>query len=104
MNSEAYEKKVLDTYCDREGRIKRFPTKKKKFEVLLRYVLKDFKVSAHYPEKRVNEILSKFNVDTAVLRRGLIEYKMMSREGGGGNYQVVGKSEEWVPWPKIDPK
>ncbi len=95
---DAYDKKVLDTYCDLEGRIKQFPTKKKKFEVLLRYVLKDFEVGVHYPERCVNEILSKFNVDTALLRRGLIEYRMMAREGGGGLYQVVGRSEDWVPW------
>lgn len=98
MTMDAYDKKVLNTYCDSDGRIKQFPKKKKKFEVLLRYVLKDFEVGVHYSERRVNEILSKFNVDTAILRRGLIEYKMMAREGGGGSYQVVGRSEDWVPW------
>ena len=95
---DAYDKKVLATYCDAEGRIKQFPTKKKKFEVLLRYVLKDFEVGVRYTEKEVNEMLSRYNVDTALLRRGLIEYKMMAREGGGGRYQVVGRSEDWVPW------
>ena len=66
--------------------------------MLLRYVLKEFEVGVHYTEKQVNEILWKFNPDTALLRRGLIEYKFMAREGGGGKYQVVGKSEDWVPW------
>ncbi len=98
MNEDAYDKKVLETYCDSDGRIKQIPTKQKKFEVLLRYVLKKFEVGVHYSEKQVNEILSNFNEDTALFRRSLIEYKMMAREGGGGSYQVVGRSEDWVPW------
>lgn len=99
---DATDKKVLDAFCDADGRIKQFPTKRKKFEVLLRYVLGDFEVGVHYSEKRINEMLVKFNEDTALLRRGLIEYKMMARQGGGGLYQVVGLSEEWIPWPKAD--
>jgi hypothetical protein len=52
----------------------------------LRYVLQDFQPGTRYSEKKVNEILSRFSEDTASLRRGLIEYKMMVREGGGGEY------------------
>ncbi|MEK6223203.1 MAG: DUF2087 domain-containing protein [Chloroflexota bacterium] len=96
------EQKIIETYCDDEGRITQFPTKKKKFEVLLRYVLKPFEVGVHYPEKQVNEILAKFNPDTALFRRALIEYKFMAREGGGGAYQVVGRSEDWLPWAEME--
>jgi hypothetical protein len=39
-----------------------------------------------YPEKRVNEILSRFNDDVARLRRWLVEYGCMKREGGSGRY------------------
>lgn len=97
---DATDQKVLKAYCDSNGRIKQFPTKQKKLAVILRHVLTAFDVGVHYSEKRVNEILSTFNEDTAFLRRALIEFKMMARQGGGGLYQVVGLSEAWVLWPE----
>jgi hypothetical protein len=57
--------------------------------VLLRYVLKAFEPDIRYSEKQVNEILSRFNEDTALLRRNLVDYGMMNREGGGGAYWRV---------------
>jgi len=83
---DAYDRKVLDTFLDAEGRIKAFPAQEKKFQVVLRYVLKAFEPGARYTERQVNEILARYNDDTASLRRGLIEYKLMNREGGGGDY------------------
>jgi len=85
-SSDAYERKVLSTYTTADGRIKEFPTQEKKFLVLLRYVLRDFSPGVKYTEKRVNEILSRFNKDTARLRRAMVEYRYMAREGGGGKY------------------
>jgi hypothetical protein len=35
-----------------------------------------------YSEKQVNEILGRFHEDTAMLRRGLVEAKMMARDHG----------------------
>ena len=83
---DAYDRKVLGTFLTPEGRIKAFPVQEKKFLVLLRYVLKAFEHGVRYPEKRVNQILSNFNEDTARLRRSLVEYRFMAREGGGGKY------------------
>ena len=85
----AYDRKVINTFCDEDGRIRQFPAQQKKFEAILRYVLKDFQAGKRYPEKEVNRILSRFSEDTASLRRGLIEYKMMAREGGGGAYWLA---------------
>ena len=83
---DAYDRKVLDTFLDAEGRIKAFPAQDKKFQVILRYVLKAFEPGVRYPEKQVNEILARYNDDTASLRRGMVEYHLMAREGGGGAY------------------
>jgi DNA-binding HxlR family transcriptional regulator len=74
VNMDAYDRKVLNTFCDTEGRILQFPAQRKKFEVLLRYVVKAFKPEVHYKEKEVNEILSSYSEDTATLRRGLVEH------------------------------
>ena len=83
---DQFDRKVLDAFTDADGRITAFPVQEKKFLVLVRHVLKAFDHGVRYPEKRVNEILSDFNEDTARLRRALVEYRFMRREGGGGKY------------------
>jgi hypothetical protein len=49
-------------------------------------VVEAFETGKRYKEKEVNEILSQFNDDTATLRRGMVEYHLMDRQGGGGEY------------------
>jgi DNA-binding HxlR family transcriptional regulator len=89
IDMDAYDRKVINTFCDEQGRIKQFPAQQKKFEAILRYVAKDFEPETCYTEKQVNAILSRFSDDTASLRRGLIDYRMMAREGGGGEYWLL---------------
>lgn len=89
--TDEYDMKVLSTFTTADGRITSFPTQERKFLVLLRYVLRQFEPGVKYTEKRVNEILSQFNKDTALLRRTLVENKFMDREGGGGKYWRIDK-------------
>ena len=84
-----YDRKVLATFTTSDGRIKTFPMQERKFRVLLRHVLSSFSHGVRYTEKRVNEILSKYNDDTARLRRWLVDFGYMAREGGGGKYWRV---------------
>jgi len=84
--ADAFDRKVLATFTTPDGRITAFPVQEKKFLVLLRHVLKAFEPGVKYTEKRVNQILSAYNEDTARLRRGLVDHRLMSREGGGGKY------------------
>ncbi len=86
VDLEAYDRKVLKTFTDSEGRIIAFPSQLKKYQVLLRYVVNVFEPGKRYSEKQVNEMLSRYHEDTADLRRGLVEFKLMAREGGGGEY------------------
>jgi predicted transcriptional regulator len=88
LDQDVFDRKVLANFTDREGRITAFPAQQKKYLVLLRYVLKAFEPGVRYPEKQVNEILARFNNDTAMLRRSLVEYHLMGREGGGGEYWI----------------
>jgi hypothetical protein len=66
--------------------LKAFPSQRKKFDAILRYVAKSFDQGKRYSEKRVNEILSGYHEDTATLRRELVGAGLMKREGGGGEY------------------
>jgi len=86
IDMDAYDRKVLENFTDAEGRIRQFPAQRKKFEVLVRHVLKAFESGARYTEKEVNEILSRYNEDTAYMRRSLIEMKLMAREPNGSAY------------------
>lgn len=81
-----FDRKVLATFTTNDGRIKAFPMQERKFRVLLRHVLPAFSHGVRYTEKRVNEILSRYNDDTARLRRWLVDFGYMAREGGGGKY------------------
>lgn len=89
VDVDAYDAKVVKDFTKRDGSLKTIPAQQKKLEAVLRYVVKSFEVGKCYSEKRVNEILSKFHEDTATLRRELIGYKLMEREGGGGEYWRV---------------
>jgi len=86
IDMDAYDRRILNTFCDTEGRILFFPSKMRKFEVLLRHAARAFEPGVRYSEKQVNEILSFFSDDTATLRRGLVDHRIMEREGGGGEY------------------
>jgi Uncharacterized protein conserved in bacteria len=88
-----FDRKVLATFTTNDGRIKAFPMQERKFRVLLRHVLPAFSHGVRYTEKRVNEILSKYNDDTARLRRWLVDFGYMAREGGGGKYWRVDKDQ-----------
>lgn len=86
---DAYDRKVLETFTDAEGRITAIPSQNKKFLVLLRYVLEAFEKGQRYSEKEVNAILERYHEDTALLRRALVDYGYMQREGGGKAYWRV---------------
>jgi len=86
VDADAYDNKVVKDYTKRDGSLKTIPAQRKKLEAILRHVVKSFDIGKRYSEKRVNEILSKHHEDTATLRRELIGYRLMEREGGGGEY------------------
>jgi predicted transcriptional regulator len=86
VDADAYDNKVIKDYSRRDGSLKTIPSQRKKREAILRHVVKAFEVGKRYSEQRVNEILSQYYEDTATLRRELIGYGLMKREGGGGEY------------------
>lgn len=86
INLDAYDNKVVKDFSTAEGKLKTIPAQRKKLEAVLRHVVRSFETGKRYSEKQVNEILSQFHPDTASLRRELVGYKLMQREGGGGDY------------------
>jgi predicted transcriptional regulator len=86
IDMDAYDRNVIAIFTFPDGRLKAFPAQRKKFEAILRYVLRVFEPGVHIGEKQVNQMLGRFHEDTATLRRELVDYGMLKREGGGGEY------------------
>lgn len=89
VDADAYDNKVINDYSRRDGSLKTLPSQRKKLEAILRYVVKAFDTEKNYSEKQVNEILSRYHADTATLRRELVGFGLMQREGGGREYWRV---------------
>lgn len=86
VDADAYDNKVVGDYVRKDGSLKTIPAQLKKLQAILRYVVKAFKVGKRYSEKQVNEILRGYHEDAASLRRELVGFGLMKREGGGGEY------------------
>ncbi len=86
VDMDAYDRKVIGDYSRKDGSLKTIPAQRKKLEVILRHVVRDFEPHKRYSEKKVNDILGRYHEDTAILRRELVGYGLMKREDGGGNY------------------
>ncbi len=86
---DPFDRKVLSTFLDDDGRIAKFPMKRKKFEVILRYALRLFEDEGPWDESEVNRRLETLSEDTATLRRGFIDYGWMTRNPGGRAYRRV---------------
>jgi biotin operon repressor len=95
VDMDAYDRKVLENFTTVDGRI-RFPAQQKKLDVILRHALKEFEPGRRYTEKQVNEILARYNDDTAFFRRSLIERNYLARETDGSQYWRVDASSSTV--------
>jgi hypothetical protein len=82
FEGEAYERKVLSDFMTADGKIKALPAQEKKLLVVLRHIVQAFEPGQRYSEKEVNMILRRYYVDSASLRRYMVDYKLMDRNEG----------------------
>ncbi len=82
VDSSAYDRKVMKDFSNPDGTLKKLPAQEKKFQAILRHLVNEFEPGREYSEKEVNAVFKKFHTDTASLRRGMIEYKLMKRASG----------------------
>ncbi len=87
--ADAWDRKVLATFTGPDGRFTQLPMQRKKLQVLLRHVLAAFEPGREYTNAEVNDVLRRFSDDTASLRRGLVDYRMMARVPDGSRWWVV---------------
>jgi len=87
-------RKVLKAYLNPDGTLKLIPMETKKLLVILNFIVDVFAFDATYTEKEVNTILRRFHVDTAALRRYLVDHGCMARESDGSKYWRVKKETQ----------
>jgi len=85
-------RKVLRAYLNPDGSLKQVPNQPAKLQVILNYLVQAFAPQTDYTEKDVNNILRRFNEDTAALRRALVDFGLLAREGDGSRYWRVEES------------
>jgi len=82
VDTDAYNRRVLNGFLLPDGSLKSIPAQRKKLEAILRHIAVDIKPGIRYTEKQINDLLSRFHTDTATLRRELIGYRLLARAGG----------------------
>ena len=82
IDRSAYDHKVVADYTLPGGGLKTIPAQRKKLEVLLRHIVRDFEPGVRYSEKQVNAALARYHEDTATLRRELVGYRLLARQAG----------------------
>jgi hypothetical protein len=84
-----FESRVMRDFLE-DGRLKTIPRQRKKREVILRHLARQFEERHDYSEAEVNETLERYHEDVATLRRELISYALLTRSGGV--YQRTGQT------------
>ena len=84
---------ILRDYTD-GPRLTRLPNKRKKTEVVMRWLATLFQAERMYSEPEVNEVLKSVYADDYVsLRRDLIDFRVLRREPGGSKYWLASAEE-----------
>jgi hypothetical protein len=82
-------RKVLKSFLNADGSLKQIPPQGNKLLIILNFIVDAFAYDTNYTEKEVNSILRRFHVDTAALRRYLVDNGLMDRESDGTRYWRV---------------
>jgi DNA-binding transcriptional ArsR family regulator len=85
LDLDEQDRKVLRDYCVGQ-RLKQIPAKEKKLVAVLRWLATRFEPGVQYSEREVNAIIEQVHPDYATLRRELVDFHFLEREGGGGSY------------------
>lgn len=78
----------ISRFLDDNGKIKQLPSKKKTKFAVLSYLATKFSYKKNYTEKEINNIINNWHTfnDYFILRRELVEYKLICRTRDGAKY------------------
>jgi hypothetical protein len=72
----------IDQFFRPDGTLISIPVKPSKKIAVLHNIARDLSPDTKYPEKQLNLIIAKYHDDTAAIRRHMIEYGILERDGG----------------------
>jgi biotin operon repressor len=81
-DTDEYDRKVLKDFFRSDGSLRHLPMQRKKFLAVLKHIVKDIELGREYTEKQINALLERRHPDTASLRRGMIDFRLMERKSG----------------------
>lgn len=80
-SDEKYKNEVLSHFF-KYGKLTQIPTQRKKREIVLWEIAKQFEAERKYSENEVNEIIHRFHDDHCTIRREMVACGILSRENG----------------------
>jgi hypothetical protein len=93
-NKQEDVRKILKNFLNADGSLKQIPPMGSKLLIILNFIVDAFAFDTNYTEKEVNTVLRRFHVDTAALRRYLVDNGLMARESNGTKYWRVKKESQ----------
>ena len=63
------------------------PKKKKNKQELFKYLITKFEENKEYTETEINEVILEFYEDYSIIRRYLVDYKLLERDDYGKVYK-----------------
>ena len=78
----AKDERAIAPFLKPDGSLTRLPASRRKRWLLYRRFIEDFAAGRAYREGEVNEILQRRHWDCATMRREMIGWRMLAREGG----------------------
>jgi len=81
VDASSWKQKVLQTFVI-DDRLTQIPAQRKKQLVVLQWLARKLEPDVRYTERELNEVIKRYHPDSASLRRSLISWKFMRREGG----------------------
>ena len=80
--------KDVEKFLDKDGKIRSWPSKTNFKVQVLKYLVSKFELGKDYKEKEVNDIIEEWHTfgDHFLLRRGMIENKLLFRTRNGSKY------------------
>jgi hypothetical protein len=79
----------IDQFFRPDGTLISIPVKLHKKLAVLRHIASELSPDTKYPEKQLNEIIAKYHPDTAALRRYMIEYGILERDGESVYWVII---------------
>lgn len=87
---------AINNFLDEQGRVNKWPAKKQMKIEVVKYIASKFEEGKTYTEQEVNQRIDQWHTygDYFMLRRGMIDYKLLGRERDGSAYWKIPQPEE----------